>query len=119
MKKKMYDFLAYMSYEEKKEFLIDLLQDIWEWGDDMNWKDLTEETIDQIFEVILIEDEKERDKKINGYLENERIQARKHHNNLMEIIYQIQMFDLKMKELNQSEMDKTTISDIESKILEL
>ena len=108
-----------MSYEEKKEFLIDLLQNVWELWDDMNWEDLTEETIDQIFEVILIEDEEERDEKINGYLENERIQAIKHHNNLMEIIYQIQMFDLKMKELKQSEIDENTVLDLEWKILDL
>lgn len=108
-----------MSYEEKKEFLIDLLQNVWELWDDMNWEDLTEETIDQIFEVILIEDGEERDEKINGYLEDERIQARKHHNNLMEIIYQIQMFDLKMKEMKQTDLDEENISNLEWEILAL
>ena len=104
-----------MSYEEKKSFLIALLEEAQEVGDWIDWNDMDEETINQIIDVLFIEDEKSRNEKIGLYLENERKKFEEHHNNLMFVVSQIQQFDVKMKELKSKSQDELDIASLEEK----
>lgn len=108
-----------MSYEEKKSLLIELLTEEWELWEWIDWNDMTEETINQIFDVLFTEDEDTRNTKIAGYLEKEGKTYKEHHNNLMQIVSQIKRFDLKMREQESSLSDEKDVSALEDEFLNM
>lgn len=108
-----------MSPEDKRELLIELLTEAWELGEWIDWNDMEDQTIEEMFDVLFTENVSERESKINWYVAKERKLAMEHHNRLMETISRIQKFDLKMKELQSSSSDEKDISDLENEILNI
>ena len=111
--------LSSMTYESKKKFLIELLTEAWELWDDIDRNSLDESAVDEILDVIYTEDEDERVAKIEGYKKRELEEMKIHHDNLMQIIQQIYMFDIKMREYMSNQQDQGDLDKLEGETLDL
>jgi len=107
-----------MSSEEKRYLLIKLLEENGELWENIQWSDLDDETIDQIFDVLKINDENERNLKIQSYLENEEKLKDSHYKNLLTLLHEAKVFKLHYEEDQQNRIDSQDIENLENSFLD-
>ena len=84
---------------------------------DIDRESLDEDVASRILDVILINDERERNVILSWYLEREKEERIQEHNNVNKLISDVVKFKNKVREAKKQWEDRREISDIEDQIL--
>jgi ERCC4-type nuclease len=106
-----------MDFEEKKAFLLKLVSKYCDEDPNINWEELTEPEVDEIFEIIGTENPEERKTMIQKCKEREEQEEKEiieKYKKLDGLVMNLKKLVLKFNETEQQEKEKTEIENIEN-----
>lgn len=110
-----------MDFEEKKTFLLKLVSKYCDEDPNINWEELTEPEVDEIFEIIGTKDSNERKIMIQKCKEREEQEEKEiieKYKKLDRLVIDLKKLVLKFNETEQQEEEKKEIENIENSFID-
>ena len=101
----------------KKEYLIFLLKKYWEYEKGIDRENLDNDTVDKMYDILVIKDEEKREELLNKYKEEEIEKMREKNKRAQELLRKIRKLSNQLKESRSELKDKRDIEDLEDQIL--
>jgi len=103
--------------ENKKNYLISLLKKYWEYDKDVNRENLDNDSIDKMYDILVIKDEKKREELLNSYKEEEIKKMNEKYKKAQELLAKVKRLSIQLRESKSDLADKKDIENLEDQIL--
>lgn len=105
--------------KKKKKYLISLLKKYGEYDDNVDWENMSPETVDEIYSVLLIKDEDKRKEVIDGYVNRDAKKMHELRNRAENLLRKVRELSIKKNEIISDIEDKADLDNLENKISEM